>query len=1327
MNSRPTGKDEIFNAAAEIADASERSAFLVAACGDDLDLLTELRELLAHDAAEASLLDRTTPGISKTIASDAQIGPYKLLQQIGEGGFGVVYMALQQKPVRREVALKIIKPGMDTKEVIARFEAERQALALMDHPNIAKVLDAGETEQGRPFFVMELVKGVPLTEFCDRNKLSSRDRLDLFITICRAVQHAHQKGIIHRDLKPSNVMVTVNDNKPVPKIIDFGVSKAISQQLTERTLFTRYGQMMGTPVYMSPEQAQMTGLDIDTRSDVYSLGILLYELLTGTTPLDTERLRQTAYAEIQRLIAEEEAPKPSVRLSTPGNHQADVALYRDTDPKSLRQFVNGDLDWIVMKAIDKDRNRRYESASRFAEDIERFLKNDEVEARPPSTFYSLSKFARRNRGPVITASALLLTICVGLIGTTLGLIEASRKTKEAETAKTRMATERDRAVKAEQQMAAAQSESERTAEQRRRELYAANMQQADQIWNSPKGTLRQIEELLAEWIPVKGQEDLREFSWRYQWNRLHPKSVFTIDNTAAATLGEDGLLVIADDAGIKKYDASGNLVAQCWTGNASNAVLSTDGSWVALPGQSKTRLIQLSSASEPNPVADQSVQQTSVYELPGSRRTFSSDGKLLACWSAKVETETDTKITVWEITGTSPQRVRSIQLSAVDAMPEQGDFILASDGESYLLKEVPHWNAVPPNDIIAVLKDYGEPVICRLNGSPGGACVWSPTGDSFAVGNLTGKIHLSRTSSPRDSIVLASHGKQTTAMELSQDGTRLVSGGSDGTIDVWEIATEPIRIRTFKAHVEAIRSISLSSDATEFVSTDESGMSKWWHIEDQFDRGVDLKSLAPRHYRTPLGISTGFDANSTTVESLVPGSPAADSGRISKGDKIIAISDGSGEMQSVAGKFFDEVVDLLIIGEPGAKVRVELQRASDGGYETVELERRPSIDSNEKTYRVAFAPDGLSLAIAHRHGGLIWKLGETAARRIPVLPCSVAYSPDSRLLAMNDRTQIVLWDLEADQRYATLATGQRGRPLKSGGTTNSSIAFSPDGKYLASGTGFPFNHTPKRSDLIVWDLARLGESKRDVPGKLLLTNEHVFPALNFTPDGRLLIAVDHDGVLRTWDTTSWALIQTAKLGRRATAMNISPDGKTLAIGFGRSLSDETGIILWDLPSMSQRRKLRTYRPMAIAFSPDGKTLVSTSENHKVALFDIRVGRQFLRLNEHQSYVFGAAFSGDSTMLATTEVDGVLRIWDGPTLREIDQNPTTLRALYRRGKTENRDGRYAEAMATLEYTLRLQQESLPSSAADVSKTRNELAVAIENRKVIETPQSNHPPP
>ena len=337
-----------------------------------------------------------------------RIGPYKLREKIGEGGMGVVYLAEQEKPVRRRVALKIIKPGMDTEQVVARFEAERQALAMMDHPSIARVFDAGATDTGRPYFVMELVKGVPITEYCDTVHLTPKERLELFIPVCQAIQHAHQKGIIHRDVKPSNVLVTMQDGKPVPKVIDFGIAKATEQRLTERSLFTQHGAILGTLEYMSPEQAEMCAMDIDTRTDVYALGVLLYELLTGSTPLERARLRQSGYAEILRRIREEEPPKPSTRLSESNEPLPSVAAQRRTEPARLTKLVRGELDWIVMKAIEKDRTRRYETANGFARDIERYLEGDPVEAGPPSAAYRLRKYARKHRAALVTAGAFAL-------------------------------------------------------------------------------------------------------------------------------------------------------------------------------------------------------------------------------------------------------------------------------------------------------------------------------------------------------------------------------------------------------------------------------------------------------------------------------------------------------------------------------------------------------------------------------------------------------------------------------------------------------------------------------------------------------------------------------------------------------------------------------------------------------------------------------------------------------------------------------------------------------------------------------------------------------
>jgi serine/threonine protein kinase len=438
MNLRPS---EIFEKLS-VLSGNELESELLRLCGHDSTLLGDVLSLLQAHQQAGQFLNHSAgdgPQFAETMIHNSaierpgtKIGPYKLLEQIGEGGFGTVYMAQQDAPIRRRVALKIIKPGMDTKQVIARFESERQALAVMDHPNIARVIDAGSTESGRPFFVMELVRGEPITKFCTQRHLAFRELLKLFQDVCYAVEHAHQKGIIHRDIKPSNVLVTICDDKPIVKVIDFGIAKATSGSLTDKTLFTEFRQLLGTPLYMSPEQAEQSGVDVDTRTDIYSLGVLLYELLTGRTPIDPKRLSTAAWAEVQRMIVEEEPSRPSALVSSSLSDVAHKSHSPTTNKLQLSALLRGELDWIVLKAIDKDRSRRYPTASQFAADIERYLNDEPVEATPPSRLYLFRKFARRNRGLLAASTAVIATLFIGFVTTGYAAVTAFELKAQAE-------------------------------------------------------------------------------------------------------------------------------------------------------------------------------------------------------------------------------------------------------------------------------------------------------------------------------------------------------------------------------------------------------------------------------------------------------------------------------------------------------------------------------------------------------------------------------------------------------------------------------------------------------------------------------------------------------------------------------------------------------------------------------------------------------------------------------------------------------------------------------------------------------------------------------
>jgi serine/threonine protein kinase/WD40 repeat protein len=816
--------EEIFSAARNLPPP-ERTAFLERACGGDAALRQQADSLLAAHEQAGQFLQPTVlvpaPNAPFEKSGD-RIGRYKLLEQIGEGGFGVVWMAEQEEPVRRRVALKIIKLGMDTKEVVARFEGERQALAMMEHPNIARVFDGGATDTGRPYFVMELVKGIPITGYCDAHKLSTRERLELFMQVCQAVQHAHQKGVIHRDLKPSNILVTVQDDRPVPKVIDFGVAKATQARLTEKTLFTRFHQWIGTPAYMSPEQAGLGSLDVDTRSDIYSLGVLLYELLTGRTPFDTQKLLEQGYEAVMRTVREVEPPKPSTRLSTLAEEELSaVAAQRGAEPGKLGRLVRGDLDWIVMKALEKDRARRYETATSLAQDIQRHLRAEPVSAAAPSPTYRIAKFVRRNRASVAVVSVVAATL---LTATVVSLQSAAVARKAGRLA----SAERDRA-------SAQQVIAEANAEESRRRLLSLNTAHSLQLLD--RGDWFGAALWFCDALGRVGTNPSAAAGNRlrlgvtlscaprlvHAWFHGGPvnQAAFSPDGRWVLAAGRDGFARIWDLENDGPVGA-----AMPHAGPVLGAEFSRDGRYVVSACEDRTARVWESGSGK-------ALSPPLVHRLPLQTALFSYDGRQVVTassrggwsWSAEGSLRllrTESEVRLWETTsGRELHRVHSRATNLTRLATSPADHLIAAayaDGDVRIL-----------DDHLSLNRLLGG-----STAQPGVGMV--PLGPVIHLGPTSAPPELPKFPSRDEPDRVKPHAGAVNSLAFSPDGKYLATAGADGNALIYSLSSGECS-RTLRAGSDrqgafspALLQVAFSPDGQRIMTLASDGTVAFWSV-----------------------------------------------------------------------------------------------------------------------------------------------------------------------------------------------------------------------------------------------------------------------------------------------------------------------------------------------------------------------------------------------------------------------------------------------------------------------------------------------------------------
>jgi WD40 repeat protein len=1137
MPADPAVVKALFLEAAAIGDPVARAALVNERCGDDAAVRARVNALLvANDQAVANERIAAFGGADGSEATptadfsgkDEHVGAvlagrYKLVEEIGEGGMGSVYMAQQTVPVKRAVAVKVIKAGMDSKAVLARFEAERQALALMDHPNIARVLDAGTTVGGRPFFVMELVKGVPITQFCDERKLTPRQRLELFVPVCQAIQHAHQKGIIHRDLKPSNVMIALYDDRAVPKVIDFGVAKATGQSLTDRTLMTGFGAVVGTPEYMSPEQANLNNLDIDTRSDVYSLGVLLYELLTGTTPVDRKSLGKAALLEILRIVREIEVPRPSLKLSTIDTLPS-VAANRGTEPAKLSKLMKGELDWVVLKALEKDRGRRYETANGLARDIQRYLVDEVVEARPPSAGYRLTKFVRRHQGRVLAASLVLFALVAGIAGTTWGLIEARQQEQEAirqgaaANEQRRLAQEKEQeALRSQQRAENARTEADQhrnllrvERDKARLNLYFAEMTLAGIGAEAPVG-IGQVRELLSRWGPAAPGADLRGWEWYYLDGQARQAALtlrghvgpvravaYTRDGKRLATGGHDTTVRIWDTA-------TGREIA-CLRGHTQSVrgvAWSPDGGRLATASADGTaRIWDATTGQELHRLCGPGAPVTAVAWRP--------DGARLAT------TGHDLRFHVWDTdTGREvigPKLGGSWGL-AVAWSPDGKRLAAGTWGRGAVVDG-------ETGTILISLKELG-------NGVTGVS--WSPSGERLATASQDGggTVHVWDPSTGQKMAVL----RQATESYLSSvcwspDGKQLAAGGGNRVVQVWDAQTGRAHA-VLRGNLGEIHALAWSPDGASLAATSDEGIISSWDVGP----GSSLARARARDVTAETVFDWTRDGRTVTRSgdaTLRVWEPAQ--------TKPSVILRGELTKEVGPGSVIQFSPDGTRIATADWAVPVRIWNATSG-----DLLR--TLQCPGHSFNIRWSPDGARIAGSGFGWVTVWDvrsgdgtLLEGTQPGIPGQHRALCWSPSGdRIATAGTDAPVRVWDATSGRLLARTSYKDDVRD----------VTWSPDGGRIAS--------SGPDGIARIWDAATGGEvlSLRGHSGQVR--------SIGWSPDGKRIATGSTDRTVKLWDPVSGRESLTLRgHGETVTRVHWHPDGCRLAT------QDATGQwLIWD--------------------------------------------------------------------------------------------------------------------------------------------------------------------